>query len=208
LTHAESIVLFQRLGARMIPELKAPSVALPFNGVTREQLAQKLIDEYRAAGVSPSDVFPQSFDRRDVEYWIEREPEFGAQAVFLDDTVLPAGAPRGRRLARYKRAGINIWAPPLFVLLDLDAQGRIEPSRAARAARAAGLDIIAWTLERSGNLAAARNGFYYQTIDAAVAREGDVLDVVDVLVRDVGVRGIFSDWPSTVSFYAACAGLP
>jgi glycerophosphoryl diester phosphodiesterase len=208
LTHAESIVLFQRLGARMIPELKAPSVPLPFNGVTREQLAQKLIDEYRAAGVSPSDVFPQSFDRRDVEYWIAREPEFGAQAVLLDDTVLPAGAPRGRRLARYKRAGINIWAPPLFVLLDLDTQGRIVPSRAARAARAAGLDIIAWTLERSGNLAAARNGFYYQTIDAAVAREGDVLDVVDVLVRDVGVRGIFSDWPSTVSFYAACAGLP
>ena len=82
------------------------------------------------------------------------------------------------------------------------------PSRAARAARAAGLDIIAWTLERSGNLAAASNGFYYQTIDAAVTREGDVLEVVDVLVRDVGVRGIFSDWPATVSFYAGCAGLP
>ena len=35
-----------------------------------------------------------------------------------------------------------------------------------------------------------------------------MLEVVDVLVRDVGVRGIFSDWPATVSFYAGCAGLP
>jgi glycerophosphoryl diester phosphodiesterase len=118
------------------------------------------------------------------------------------------GVPRPRRLERYKRAGINIWAPPLFVLLDLDADGRIVPSRAARAARAAGLEIIAWTLERSGNLAAPRSGFYYQTIDPGVTREGDVYEVVDVLARDVGVRGIFSDWPATVSLYAGCAGLP
>jgi glycerophosphoryl diester phosphodiesterase len=208
LTHAESIALFHRLGVRMTPELKAPSVELPFNGLTREQLAQKLIDEYRAAGVRPADVLPQSFDRRDVEYWIEREPEFGVQAVLLDDARLPVGAPRARRLARYKQAGINIWAPPLFVLLDLDAEGRIVPSRSARAARAAGLEIIAWTLERSGNLAAANNGFYYRSIDAAITREGDALEVVDVLARDVGVRGIFSDWPATVSFYAGCTGLP
>jgi glycerophosphoryl diester phosphodiesterase len=208
MTHAESIALFQRLGVRMTPELKAPSVKLPFNGLTREQLAQKLIDEYRAAGVPPSEVSAQSFDRRDVEYWIEHEPEFGARAVLLDGTTLPRGAPRAKRLAGYKAAGINIWAPPLFVLLDLDAEGRIVPSRAARAARAAGLDIIAWTLERSGSLAAANKGFYYSSIDAAVTREGDVMQVVDVLARDVGVRGIFSDWPATVSFYAGCAGLP
>ena len=207
-THAESIALFKRLGARMIPELKEPSVALPFNGLTREQLAQKLIDEYRSAGVPPERVLPQSFDRRDVLYWIEREPEFGERAVLLDDTVLPFGAPRSRRLERYKRSGINVWAPPLFVLLDLDAEGRIVPSRAARAARAAGLEMIAWTLERSGNLAAPRSGFYYQTIDSAVTREGDVYEVVDVLTREVGVRGIFSDWPATVSLYAGCFGLP
>jgi glycerophosphoryl diester phosphodiesterase len=208
LTHAESIALFQRLGVQMTPELKAPSVALPFNGLTREQLAGKLIDEYRAAGIAPSAVWPQSFERRDVEYWIRHDPDFGERAVLLDDTVLPMGAPRARRLNRYKAAGINVWAPPLFVLLDLDANGRIVPSRTARAARAAGLEIVAWTLERSGNLAAASNGFYYQTVDAAIARDGDVMQVVDVLVRDVGVRGIFSDWPATVSFYAGCAGLP
>ena len=208
LTHAESIEVFQRLGVRMMPELKAPSVKLPFNGLTHDELAQKLIDEYRAAGVPPSAVSPQSFERRDVEYWVRHEPEYGKRAMLLDDTGLAIGAPRARRLNRYKAAGINVWAPPLFVLLDLDADGRIVPSRAARAARAAGLDIIAWTLERSGDLAAPRNGFYYKTVDSAITREGDVLTVIDVLVRDVGVSGIFSDWPATVSFYAGCAGLP
>jgi glycerophosphoryl diester phosphodiesterase len=208
LTHAESIALFKRLGVRMTPELKAPSVELPFNGLTRERLAQRLIDEYRAAGVPPSAVLPQSFDRRDVEYWLAHEPEFGAQAVLLDDTALPRGAPKARQLARFKAAGINIWAPPLFVLLDLDREGRIVPSKAARNARAAGLDIIAWTVERSGNLAARDNGFYYRTVDAAITREGDLMEVIDVLARGVGVRGIFSDWPAPVSFYAGCVGLP
>jgi glycerophosphoryl diester phosphodiesterase len=205
LSHAESIALFKRLGVRMTPELKEASVRLPFNGVTREQLAQRLIDEYRAAGVAPSDVFPQSFHRGDVEYWISHEPEYGKRAVMVENAPFGRSA---RRLRRYKTAGINIWAPPLFVLLDLDAQGRIVPSRSAGAARAAGLDVVTWTLERSGNLAARDNGFYYRTIDEAVTREGDVMRVVDVLARDVGVRGIFSDWPATVSFYAGCAGLP
>ena len=204
-THAESIALFKRLGVRMMPELKEASVRLPFNGVTRDELRQKLIDEYRAAGVPPSDVFPQSFERRDVDYWIEHEPEYGKQAMLLDNVVF---APRAGRLRSYKAAGINIWGPALPGVLDLDGEGRIVPSRAAHAARAAGLDIITWTLERSGDLSARNKGFYYRTIGSAVTREGDVLRVVDVLARDVGVRGVFSDWPATVSFYAGCAGLP
>jgi glycerophosphoryl diester phosphodiesterase len=208
MTHAESIELFARLGVRMTPELKAPSVELPVEGLTREALAQRLIDEYVAAGVPASEVFPQSFDRRDVEYWLAHAPEFGAQAVLLDDAVWRLGAPSARRLARYRARGIRYWGPPLFLLLDLDRDGRIVPSRTARRARAAGLDILAWTVERSGSLAAADNGFYYQTIDSAVTREGDVFTVIDVLAREVGVRGIFSDWPATVSFYAGCTGLP
>lgn len=31
--------------------------------------------------------------------------------------------------------------------------------------------------------------------------------VIDVLAQDVGVTGIFSDWPATVSYYASCMGL-
>ena len=207
LTHAESIALFRELGARMTPELKAPNVRMPFNGLTREELAQKLVDEYTAAGVDPTDVFPQSFDVRDVRYWIEHAPDFGRQAVLLDAATLPWQLPRAAKLARYKRSGINIWAPPLYVLLALDSAGRIVPSRHARAAKAAGLEIIAWTLERSGDLSAGSPGFYYRSIDSAISREGDVLEVVDVLASEVGVRGIFSDWAATVSFYAGCMGL-
>jgi glycerophosphoryl diester phosphodiesterase len=205
LTHAESIALFRELGVQMTPELKEPSVRMPFNGLTRAELAQKLVDEYTAAGVDPADVFPQSFDIRDVRYWIEHEPAFGRQAVLLDDANLLTQLPSARRLARYKQEGINIWAPPLFALLALDEQGRIVASRHARAASAAGLDIIAWTLERSGNLASGSPGFYYRPIRSAISREGDVLEVIDVLARDVGVRGIFSDWAAPVTFYASCS---
>ena len=31
--------------------------------------------------------------------------------------------------------------------------------------------------------------------------------MLDVLARDVGVRGVFSDWPATVTYYASCMGL-
>jgi glycerophosphoryl diester phosphodiesterase len=207
LTHAESIELFRSLDAKMTPELKAPSVVMPFNGFSQEDFAQKLIDEYEIAGVDPRAVYPQSFDIEDVRYWIRHEPRFGRQAVYLDDANVPADLPDAATLASYKAEGINIVAPPTFALLALDANGRIVPSAYARNAKAARLDLITWTLERSGILADGNNGFYYQTIDAAIAREGDVMRVIDVLARDVGVRGIFSDWPATVSYYASCTGL-
>jgi glycerophosphoryl diester phosphodiesterase len=65
---------------------------------------------------------------------------------------------------------------------------------------------ITWSLERSGILADGNNGSYYQSFDSAVTREGDVLRALDVLAQDVGVIGVFSDWPATVSFYANCTG--
>ena len=34
-----------------------------------------------------------------------------------------------------------------------------------------------------------------------------MMRVLDVLAKLVGIRGIFSDWPATVSFYANCMGL-
>ena len=103
--------------------------------------------------------------------------------------------------------GVRIWAPPLFVLLSVDGSNRLVPSQAARNAKTAGLDLITWTVERSGILADGNNGFYFQTYDAAIRREGDVFQVLDVLAKDVGIIGIFSDWPATVSFYANCMGL-
>jgi glycerophosphoryl diester phosphodiesterase len=207
LSHKESIELFTRLGVKMTPELKSPSVTMPFNGLSQEAYAQRMIDEYKAAGVPPSRVWPQSFDLGDIRYWIRREPAFGRQAVYLDDANVVADLPGFADLVAYKHEGINIVAPPLFALLTLDSRHNFVPSQYAKDARAAGLDIITWTLERSGIVADGNNGFYYQTIDSAVQRDGDVMKVLDVLAREVGVIGIFSDWPATVTYYANCMGL-
>jgi glycerophosphoryl diester phosphodiesterase len=207
MTHRESIELFKKLGVKMTPELKSPSVPMPFNGFTQEAYAQKMIDEYKAAGVRPSQVFPQSFNKADVLYWINNEPAFGWQAVYLDDANTVADLPSFAELRSYRQQGIRIWAPPTFALLALDSYNRIVPSQAARNARAAGLDIITWTLERSGILADGNNGFYYQTIDPAITREGDLMRVIDVLAKDVKVRGIFSDWPAAITYYANCMGM-
>lgn len=206
LSHAESIELFTELGVEMIPELKAPSVPMPFSGFTRQDYAQKLIDEYVAAGVAPEDVWIQSFDIEDIRYWLAHEPEFAPQAVLLDAAGVPDELPSRAELASFKAEGINVVAPPMFALLTV-RDDRIVPSQYALDAQAVGLDIIAWTLERSGILADGDNGFYYQTIDSAISREGDALVVLDVLARDVGVQGVFSDWAAAVTYYATCTNL-
>lgn len=214
LSHKESIQLFKRLGVKMTPELKSASVAMPYDsdgdGVgdyTQANYAQQMIDEYKAENVKPRDVYAQSFDIRDIRYWIANEPQFGKQAVYLDDANIVAELPSAAQLAAYKAEGINIVAPPLFALLDVDGGGNIVPSRYARQARAAGLDIITWTLERSGILADGHDDFYLQTFRPAIRREGDMMKVLDVLARDVGIRGIFSDWAATVTYYANCMNI-
>ena len=207
LTHMESIELFKKLGVKMTPELKSASVAMPFEGFTQEAYAQKMIDEYKRAKVPASHVWPQSFNIADVLYWVHNEAPFGRQAVYLDDANTVADLPSYADLAGYRAQGINIVAPPLFALLSTDARGNIVPSQYAIDARSAGLDMIAWSLERSGILANGHTDFYYQTIGTAIKREGDMMQVVDVLAQQVGVLGIFSDWPATTTFYANCAGL-
>jgi glycerophosphoryl diester phosphodiesterase len=207
LTHAESIALFESLGAKFTPELKEAVVPMPFDGFTQAAYAQKLIDEYEAAGIDPRDVYPQSFALEDIRYWIRYAPRFGRQAIYLDDASTVSELPTRSELVALAVEGVRIWAPPTFALLALDERGAIVASEHARFAREAGLELITWTLERSGLLADGGNGFYYQTIDAAITREGDVFRVLDALVRDVGVRGAFSDWAAPVTFYASCMGL-
>ncbi|WP_316013952.1 glycerophosphodiester phosphodiesterase family protein [Roseobacter sp. HKCCA0434] len=219
MTHAESIALFDELGADFTPELKAPSVEMPHDGFSQEDYAQKMIDEYREAGIDPSRVWAQSFDLSDVLYWIENEPEFGAQAVYLDDRYEAEDEDEGlidpMDAATFKPTmqeladmGVNYIAPPTWMLLTLDDAGEIVPSVYAEEAKAAGLDIITWTIERSGPLASG-GGWYYQSVTDAVAEGGDgmMYEVIDVLAQDVGVVGIFSDWPATVTYYANCMGL-
>ncbi|MDH3231319.1 MAG: glycerophosphodiester phosphodiesterase family protein [Alphaproteobacteria bacterium] len=208
LSHAESIALFRKLGVKFTPELKSPSVTMPFEGdYTQEDYAQQMIDEYIAAGIPPEDVWAQSFSLDDVRYWIANEPAFGEQAVFLDGGPIPRPDP-GPFLDDLARQGVNIVAPPMPMLLTLDADNNIVPSAYAGAARAAGLDIITWTLERSGRLSdGTGGGFYYQSTAEIIDNDGDAMTTLDVLAQDVGILGIFSDWPGTVTYYASCMGL-
>jgi glycerophosphoryl diester phosphodiesterase len=205
MTHAESIQLFKTLRVKMTPELKFPTVQMPFDSFTQEQYAQKMIDEYKAAGVSSRDVWAQSFHQPDVLYWIKKEPGFGKQAVFLDDANVTADLPSANELQNYVKRGIKIVAPPTWALVGLQGN-KIVPSEYAMNAKAAGLDIITWTLERSGTLTDG-GGFYYQTIAPIINKSGDTYELLDVLARDVGILGIFSDWPGTVTYYANCMGL-
>lgn len=50
-------------------------------------------------------------------------------------------------------------------------------------------------------------GWYYQSVKDAIETSGDTYTVLDVLARDVGVIGAFSDWPATVTDYANCMQL-
>ncbi|MCG7972950.1 MAG: glycerophosphodiester phosphodiesterase [Candidatus Thiodiazotropha taylori] len=207
MTHAESIALFKQLGTKMTPELKSPSVDMPFEGdYTQQDYAQQMIDEYKAAGVKPKHVFAQSFNLDDVLYWINHEPRFGRQAVYLDGSNNPDEAKQTiDRMSDLAEQGVNTLAPAMWALVTTE-NGEIVPSEYAIAARAYGIDLITWTLERSGLLASG-GGWYYQSISDVTDNDGDMLVVLDVLAQDVGIKGIFSDWPATVTFYANCKGL-
>lgn len=208
LTHAESIALFKKHGVKMTPELKAPAVEMPFNGFTQEMYAEKLVSEYRSANVPASDVFAQSFNLEDVKYWIQNNPEFGKQAVYLDDRVYNDEnfEPTLQGMKDLVASGVKIIAPPMYALVTLDASGKIVPSEYTKLAKKAGLDIITWTLERSGPLGNG-GGWYYQSIKDATNNDGDTMVLLDVLAKEVGVLGVFSDWPATTTYYANCMNM-
>lgn len=213
MTHDESIALIKSLGAKFTPELKAPEVAMPFDGdYTQEKYAAQMLRAYKDAGIPASDVFAQSFNLADVLYWVKSEPEFGAQAVYLDGRYESSGLHPAKpetwkpSMAELKAQGVRILAPPIYMMLGLNERGEIVPSEYARAAKAAGLDLIGWSLERDGPLDRG-GGFYHKSIKAAIDRDGDTLTVLDVLAQQVGVRGMFSDWPATTTFYASCMGM-
>lgn len=207
LTHRESIELLKELEVNFTPELKTPVVAMPFEGdYTQEDYARQMIEEYTEAGVSPEKVWPQSFLLDDVIFWVNQMPEFGKQAVFLDEKP---NDPENVSMAYMKsltQQGVPILAPALWKMLTLDGNQKIVPSEYATNAKAAGLDLIGWSLERSGPLNSG-GGWYYQSVTDAINNDGDIYTVIDVLAQEVGVIGIFSDWPATTTYYANCMGL-
>jgi len=218
LTHKESIQLLNELRSDFTPELKAgnPKAKLQIATVfgSQAKYAQAMINDYKAAHISPRRVWAQSFTKEDVIYWVNNEPAFGKQAVYLDDANVPADLPSADELKSYHNQGIRIVAPPMWALLTTQ-NGKIVPSQYAHNAKAAKLDIITWTLERSGRIVeevlptkgTATPSSYYQTTLDALTNDGDIMVTLDVLARQVGIRGIFSDRSGTVSYYASCMGL-
>ena len=81
-------------------------------------------------------------------------------------------------------------------------------------AKAAGLDIITWTLERSGRIVEEvlptkghREPIVLLPDDAGrLDNDGDILVTLHALAK-IGILGIFSDWSATVTFYANCMDL-
>ena len=231
LTHKESIELFRSMGAKFTPELKGTDSEIGFgeSGLTQETYAQMLIDDYVNAGIPPRRVWAQSFNPDDVLYWIQNEPRFGRQAVYLDGRYAVGIDPVNGNPDEFEPTmkeiadmGINIIAPPLYFLLTVTDEGRIVPSPYAKAAKRAGLDIIAWTFERSDLRNGSRTGsvgadglpnatFYYQfdrnPAAQVINKDSDMYKALDVLAQKVGIIGIFSDWPATVTYYANCMDL-
>lgn len=209
MTHKQSIELFKQLGVKMTPELKTPQVKMPFDGFTQQAYATKLISEYVQAGVPAKDVFPQSFLLSDVQYWLKHHPDFAQQAVYLDDSYEVAGFDHNNpstwlhTMAELKTMGVNIIAPPLWMLVTTSENGELAQSAFAIEAKKAGLKMIAWSLERSGPLANG-GGFYYQSVKDLVKNDGFTLEMLDFLAQEVGVIGVFSDWPATTTFYDNC----
>jgi glycerophosphoryl diester phosphodiesterase len=215
LTLRESVRLNERMGVKHTPELKSGDPARIeriFGG--QAQYAQAAIDVLEQTGVDPRRVWLQSFDKRDVLYWVRRAPRFGRQAVYLD-SVDPTSVPPVPRqtvaaLRELRAQGVRYFAPPMPALLDVDAAANVVPSAYARDISAAGFKIITWTFERSDlRQGASRAGFYYafDPQGRAIQKDSDMYKALDTLARQVKIVGIFSDWPATVSYYASCMGL-
>lgn len=215
MTLEESIELNERLGVKHTPELKSgdPARITQVFG-SQAAYAQKMVDTLMAEGVNPKNVWLQSFDLNDVLYWIKNAPAFGKQAVYLDD-IDPTANPAIPRLTvaqlqDLKKKGVRILAPPIPALLAVDNSGNVVPSQYALDIKQAGLDIITWSFERADlRKGASKAGFYYyfDNTGAAIKKDSDMYKALDVLARKVGVLGVFSDWPATVTYYANCMGL-
>jgi glycerophosphoryl diester phosphodiesterase len=216
MTFRESIRLNERMGVKHTPELKSATYQDRVNAIFggQAQYAQALIDHLQEEDVDPRNVFAQSFNLDDVKYWIQHAPAFGRQAVYLD-SIDPTVAPPISRLTlaqlkQLRKDGVRIFAPPMWALLAVTDAGEIVPSEYARDIQRAGLDIIAWTFERADLRQGASQAGWYYLFDPqgkAVKKDSDMYKALDVLAREVRIRGIFTDWAATVSYYANCMGL-
>ena len=209
----EQIEQVDAYGLNFTAEAKTPEVPMPFEGdYTQEDFVQQIVDTFNDADIDPSRVWLQSFLPADIYYWIDNTPEYGQQAVYLDeraDTIPVVGYELAvASLPGLAERGVKIIAPSIWQLVTADnATNEIVPSSYAIAAKEAGLEIITWSFERSGPLSIAGGGYYYSSISNLIQNDGDEYKVIDVVAQKVGATKIFADWPSAITYYANCFGL-
>ena len=225
MTMRESIELNGKNGVKHTPELKAGDAATIqsiFGG--QQQYAQAFIDVLEDEGVKPENAFPQSFNVNDILYWVQNT-KYGKQAVFLvdyDDVAnnillfdttgqqLVDPAAQLAFFQELKQDGVRIVAPAMPALLAVDGSGHIVPSTLATNLKNLGFQIITWTFERADlRQGASKAGFYFDfdPNGVAIKKDSDMYKALDVLAKQVGISGIFSDWPATVTYYANCMNL-
>jgi len=132
----------------------------------------------------------------------------------------------GPALLRYLAGlGVNMFSPPIQALVTNGTGHTIIPSSTAALLKDLNVQSIgSWSLERQGcstldngkvamtpeiqeaELApCGYGGGYYGSVEAsATFQHEDVLDVVDVLFKQVGISKLFADFPATVAAYANC----
>jgi len=210
-THKESIMSIHKNGGKFTPELKAPSVEMPYTyeGVTMSQddLAAKMIGEYEEMNIYPGNVWPQSATLSDVAYWVQNS-EY-KQAVALDFDYERADEDNEAWLDEIAATGATYVAPPMWKLVGV-ADGEIVASDFAMLIQEKGMNTITWTLDRTGGpLGDGDVDWYWQTVQGQGLdlTEGSRFELLDALYKKAGIVAIFSDWPATTTFYANCMGI-
>ena len=115
MTHDESIALIKSLGAKFTPELKAPEVAMPFDGdYTPGEIRLANAGRLQEGRLPQSGVRPE-FQSRRHSLWVKSEPAFAAQAVYLEERYEKQGLDPNKpetwkpSMAELKAPGVTIW---------------------------------------------------------------------------------------------------
>ena len=120
------------------------------DGYTREMYVRQILDDYK--DIDPLRVYVQGFTWKDMYYVAKYKPQYRQNSFALDKNMATAWYTKQQlrgHFAALVENGIPAVAPAIFMLLEVDKHGNIVPSQYAKVAREMGLEIIAWTLERS-----------------------------------------------------------
>ena len=207
-SHADFMTVVNANGGSFVPEFKMLDYDFTrrTDGYTRKNYIDQILLEYNTT--DPMRVYPQGFIWEDL-YYVTENTKFGMNSFALDkklETLMYTKDELRNYLQPLVDHGVPAVAPTIFMLLDVNDRGNIVPSPYAQVANELGLDIIAWTFERSESLSSG-GGWYYSKLSNVLRTDSDMIKVLDVLYEDVGIKAVFTDWPSVVTFYANCKGI-